>query len=623
MDVKKVNESFWNQEAGKISWFKKWEKTLEWCEPVARWFKGGELNASYACVDVHAKSWRRDKVAIYWEDERGKNCSLSYKQLYEQVNKYSFVLQQFGMKKGDVVILYLPMIPESVISMLAVARLGAIHSVVFSGFSSCALRGRIDDTQAKFVITADFGLRRGAMLPLKKIVDDAFVKDNCSVEKVFVVRRTDNDIELNKNRDIIFSEHFVDEEVYVEPVAVEASHPLYILYTSGTTGKPKGLVHSTGGYLTYVNSTLKSAFDIENDSVYWCTADIGWVTGHSYVVYGPLSHGATSIMFEGAPDFPHPGRWWEVIEKYKVSIFYTSPTAIRMFMKFGDKWPAKCDLSSLKILGTVGEVINPEVWEWYNDKIGHRQCSVIDTWWQTETGGLMISPAAGLDLVKLKPGSATLPLPGVDADVVDAQGNSVGPETKGFLVIKTPWPGMTIGIYNDFDRFKRAYWSKFDGMYYSGDYALKDKDGYFWLLGRADEVLNIAGHRIGTAEIESAAIMCESIVEAAAIGIQDSLKGEAVVIFAVTREGIEVGDDLKQDVINIVRNAIGPFVTPQGVYFVDSLPKTRSGKIMRRLLKSVIQGSVLGDVSTLEDEASFQEIKDAYKKIRSSVQHSA
>ena len=611
-------ENFWHQQASSLQWFKKWQKVLDWQAPFAHWFVGGQLNASYLCVDVHAQGARRDKVALQWEDEQGNRVAWSYYRLYEEVNKFAYVFEQKGVKKGDIVIVYLPMMPETFAMILALTRLGATHSVVFSGFSSQALQDRINDTQAKFIVTADYGVRRGKRLDLKKIVDDALV-NTPAVHNVFIYCR-DKGYRATSSKDIVLNHLLPQKAVYVQPVAVESNHPLFILYTSGTTGKPKGIVHSTGGYLTYVHATMQWAFDLHGHSVYWCTADVGWITGHSYVLYGPLLHGLTNVIYEGAPDFPNPGKWWELIERYGVNILYTSPTALRMFMRLGDEWPAHYNLGSLQILGSVGEVINPEVWEWYHRVIGYKKCTVVDTWWQTETGGFMIAPAPALGKRLLKPGSATLPLPGIEAEVVDSNGTVVPRETKGFLVIKKPWPGMSLGIHGDNERFISTYWSKFPGAYYTGDYAIRDADGYFWLLGRADEVLNIAGHRIGTAEIESAAITHDAIAEAAAIGILDPVKGESVVIFAIVKQGVQPHVDLKAEVIKAVRNAIGAFVTPRTVHFVASLPKTRSGKIMRRLLKAVVENKAIGDMSTLEDEASLDEAKKMYQQIQESLQ---
>lgn len=510
------------------------------------------------------------------------------------------------------------MIPELVFSMLATVRIGAIHTVVFSGFSSQALADRINDTGAKVLITADFGMRRGKHILLKQIVDKA-LETAPNIDKVILIKRNGDDVHIEKGRDFLYHELLPKAEDYVDPEPVESTHPLYILYTSGTTGKPKGIVHSTGGYLVYNYSTYKWVFDISDESIYCCTADVGWVTGHSAIVYAPLLHGATIVMYEGAPDYPELDRWWDIIEKYGVTIFYTSPTALRMFMRFGEEWIKKHDLSSLKMLGSVGEPINPEVWEWYYKYIGSERCPIVDTWWQTETGGFMISPAPGIELVPLKPGSATLPLPGIDADVVDEEGNPVAPGTKGFLVIKKPWPGMMMGIYKDPERFKETYWSKFKGMYYSADYAIKDDEGYFWLLGRADEILKVAGHRIGTAEIESSVVSTPFAAEAAVVGIEDQVKGEVIVLFVILKEGNKPGDDLRKKIIESIRSQIGPFATPKEIYFVEKLPKTRSGKIMRRILKAIVQDKPIGDITTLEDEASVNEIKTAYEEFKAMI----
>jgi acetyl-CoA synthetase len=608
-------EKFWEKEAEKLTWFRRWDNVLYWDEPYARWFVGGLLNASYGCLDTHLHSWRKNKVAIYWEDEEGHTKSFSYAQLYREVNRFASVLKNIGAQKGDIIILYLPMIPELVISMLATVRIGAIHTVVFSGFSSQALADRINDTGAKVLITGDFGIRRGKLVPLKEVVDNA-LKLAPSVEKVILVKRTEEKVTIKEGRDLIYQELMEDAEKYVEPEPVEATHPLYILYTSGTTGKPKGIVHSTGGYLVYNYATYKWVFDISDESVYWCTADVGWVTGHSAIVYAPLLHGATIVMYEGSPDYPYLDKWWEIIEKYGVTIFYTSPTALRMFIRYGEEWIKKHDLSSLRILGTVGEAINPEVWEWYYKNIGNERCPIVDTWWQTETGGVMISPAPGLELVPLKPGSATLPLPGIDAEVVDDSGIPVSTGTKGYLVIRKPWPGMLMDIYKNPIRYKETYWSRFKGMYYTADYAIKDEEGYFWLLGRADEVLKVAGHRIGTAEIESSVVATPFAAEAAVVGVPDEVKGEVIIIFVILKEGFKPEDDIKEKIIDNIRKQIGPIATPKEIYFVAKLPKTRSGKIMRRILKAIILDKPIGDVTTLEDEASVDEIKVSYEELK-------
>jgi len=613
------SERFWAKEGEKLPWYKRWDKVLEWDPPFAKWFVGGELNASYACVDTHMYSWRKNKVALYWEGEDGTTKSYSYTQLYREVNRFASVLRNIGVKKGDIVVLYLPMIPELPISMLSTARIGAIHTVVFSGFSSQALADRINDTGAKYVITSDYGVRRDKKYPLKQIVDDALEKTP-SVEKVILIERGGLDLDIKEGRDLLYRDLLKDSTRNVNPVLVESTHPLYILYTSGTTGKPKGVLNSTGGYLVYNRSTYEWVFDISDESIYWCTADVGWVTGHSSIVYAPLLHGATILMYEGAPDYPQPDRWWEIIERYGVTILYTSPTAIRMFMRYGEDWISKHDLTSLKILGSVGEPINPEVWEWYYEVIGGQRCPIVDTWWQTETGGIMISPAPGLELVPLKPGSATMPLPGIDADVVDSDGKPVPPGKKGYLVIKRPWPSMLMGLYKDPERYKETYWSKFEGIYYTGDYAIKDEEGYFWILGRADEILKVAGHRMGTAEIESTVLESHYVAEAAVIGVPDPIKGESIVIFAILKEGVRPSEELKKDITKYLRKSIGPIATPKEVHFVDKLPKTRSGKIMRRVIKAIVQGQQLGDLSTLEDEASVDEVKAAFNEFKEIVQ---
>jgi len=611
-------EAFWADEARKLEWFRPWDKVLEWDPPFARWFAGGLLNASYLCVDRHVRSWRKSKVAIYWEGEPGDSRVLSYSTLYREVNRYASVLKRLGIGKGDAVALYLPMVPELPILMLACARIGAVHTVVFSGFSAQALADRMNDVGARLLVTADGGYRRGRVLDLKAIADDAMALAP-TVESCILVRRTGSDVPMRAGRDFPLEELLTEAELRVEPEPLEATHPLYILYTSGTTGKPKGIVHSTGGYLVFNHSTYRWVFDIRDDSVYWCTADVGWVTGHSSIVYAPLMHGASLVMYEGAPDHPQLDRWWDIIEKYGVTVLYTSPTAIRMFMGHGEQWPARHDLSSLELLGSVGEPINPEAWHWYYKHIGGERCPIVDTWWQTETGGFMISPAPGIQPLPLRPGSVAFPLPGVDPVVVDDEGNEVPPGEKGILAIRNPWPGMLMGIHNNPERYRQAYWARFPGLYYTGDYAVRDEDGYFWMLGRADEVLKVAGHRLGTLELENAAVAHPAVAEAAAAGISDPVKGESIVLFAILSEGHEPTGQLKQDVRSHIRRVMGAIATPQDIYFVTRLPKTRSGKIMRRVLAAVASGASVGDVSTLEDEASVDEVRRAYEELRKAV----
>ncbi len=608
-------EEFWEQEARKLDWFSTWDRVLDWDPPFAKWFPGGMLNASYLCVDKHLKNWRRNKVAVYWVGENGEERTLSYSQLYTEVNKLAAALQKLGVEDGDRVAFYLPMIPEMITAMLACARIGAIHTVIFSGFSAKALADRIDDTEAKVVITADGGFRRGKIIKLKEIVDEA-VENTSSVTNVLVVKRTGHEIKMKEGRDLWYHETVKHIEKAVPPLPVESTHPLFILYTSGTTGKPKGIVHSTGGYLVYINSIYKSVFDIQEDSVYWCTADVGWVTGHSFIVYAPLLNGASIVVYEGAPDYPKPDRWWQIIEEYKVTTLYTSPTAIRMFMRLGEKWIKKHDLSSLTILGTVGEPINPEAWMWYFKTIGGERCPIVDTWWQTETGGIMISPAPGIGLVPLKPGSATYPLPGIDAEVVDENGKPVPPGVRGYIIIKKPWPGMLLTVYKDPERYKETYWSRFSNAYYAGDYCMKDEDGYLWLLGRADEVLKVAGHRLGTVELESAMVSHPAVAEAAVVSKPHEIKGETIVVFVVLKQEYEPSDELKNELRSHMRKAVGPVATPEEIYFVVKLPKTRSGKIMRRVLKALVSDKPIGDVTTLEDKASVEEAKRAYEEFK-------
>jgi acetyl-CoA synthetase len=612
-------ERFWAEEARRLDWYKTWDRVLEWDPPYGRWFVGGKLNACYQCVDRHVKTWRKSKVAIYWEGELGETRVLSYSTLFREVNRFASVLENLGVKKGDRVALYLPMIPELPIFMLACARIGAVHTVIFSGFSAKAIADRLNDTKAKLLVTADGAYRRGKILELKEIADEA-ADLSPSVEKVIVVKRTGQPVPMTEKRDLELGSLLDQADMFVKPEPMESTHPLYILYTSGTTGKPKGVIHSTGGYLVYNHSAYQWVFNLKEESVYWCTADVGWVTGHSSIVYAPLSHGAAIVLYEGAPDYPAVDRWWDIIEKYGVTIFYTSPTAVRMFMRYGEEWPAKHDLSSLELLGSVGEPINPEAWHWFYRHIGGERCPIVDTWWQTETGGIMISPSPGIEPVPLKPGSATFPLPGIDAAVVSAEGEELPPGRRGYLVIRRPWPGMLPGIYGDPERYKESYWSRFPGVYYTGDFAIRDEDGYFWILGRADEVLKVAGHRLGTAELEDAAVSHPAVAEAAAAAKPDPVKGEAIVLFVTLKEGIAPSDTIKKELVAQLRKSIGPVATPEEIHFTRSLPKTRSGKIMRRILKAIAMGEDVGDVTTLEDEASIDEVKKAHEALKQAIE---
>ena len=569
-------------------------------------------NASYNALDIHQNT-KSDKVAILWEGENGDSKTYTYGELSLEVQKFANVLKSLGVKKGDRVTIYLPMVPELPIAMLSCARIGAIHTVVFSGFSAASIKDRIEDSKLKFIITSDGGYRRGKIVKLKEVIDDA-IKDFKFVEHVVVLERTKNKISLS-SKDKLWKDLMETVSNSCDAEKLSSDHPLYILYTSGTTGKPKGVLHGTGGYLTHIYSTFKWAFDIKDSDVFFCTADIGWVTGHSYVVYAPLLHGATQIMYEGAPDFPDISRIWNLLQKYHVSIFYTTPTALRMFMKFGDDIPNSFDLSSLRLLGTVGEPINPEVWKWYYKIIGKEKCPIIDTWWQTETGGMMISPLPGLETIPLKPGSATLPIPGTTICVVDEFGTEVSPNTKGYLIIKNPWPGMLLTLWGDDEKYKTVYWSKYPDCYYPGDYALKDDDGYLWLLGRADDVLKIAGHRIGTAELESCIVSNDDVAESAVCGIPDDIKGEVIIAFVVLKDGTTTDKNiLEKNLYAQIRNDIGAIASPKQIYFVSKLPKTRSGKIMRRLLKSIGNGEKIGDTSTLDDVTAVTEIQSIVKE---------
>ncbi|MBX6383369.1 MAG: acetate--CoA ligase [Microbispora sp.] len=600
--------AFWERAAERLTWAERWNTTLEWKPPFAKWFLGGKLNVAYNCVDRHVEAGRGDKVAYYWEGEpEGDSRTITYAELQKEVAKAANALQELGVGKGDRVAVYMPMIPELPIIMLACARIGAIHSVVFGGFSATALKSRIHDADAKVVVTADGGFRRGAPSALKPTVDEA-VAECPGVKHVVVVRRTGQDIAWNE-RDIWWHDLVDRQPAEHEPVPHDAEDPLYILYTSGTTGKPKGILHTTGGYLTQVAWTHYAVFDLKPETdIYWCTADIGWVTGHSYIVYGPLANGATSVIYEGTPDTPHRGRFWEIVQKYKVTILYTAPTAIRTFMKWGDDIPAKYDMSSLRVLGSVGEPINPEAYVWYREHIGANRCPVVDTWWQTETGAIMISPLPGVTAAK--PGAAMQPLPGIAADVVDDQGNSVPNGGGGFLVVREPWPSMLRTIWGDDKRYVDTYWSRFEGMYFPGDGAKRDEDGDVWLLGRVDDVMLVSGHNISTTEVESALVSHPKVAEAAVVGATDPVTTQAIVAFVILRGTAEESDDIAAELRAHVAKTLGPIAKPRQILVVPELPKTRSGKIMRRLLRDVAENRSLGDVTTLTDSSVMKLIAE-------------
>lgn len=610
--------AFWAEQARDLlTWEKPFTRTLDWSNPpFAKWFDDGELNVAVNCLDRHVEAGLGDRVAIHFEGEPGDSRDITYAELTDEVKRAANVLEGLGVGTGDRVAIYLPMIPEAVVSMLAVARIGAIHSVVFGGFSSESLASRIDDAEAKLVITADGGYRKGRVFPLKPTVDEAIAKSAGSVENVLVVRRAENDITLEAGRDQWWHETVGTASGEHEAVAFEAEHPLFILYTSGTTGKPKGVVHSSGGYLTQVAFTHKYVFDLHPETdVYWCTADVGWVTGHSYVVYGPLANGATQVLYEGTPDTPHPGRWWEIVEKYKVSILYTAPTAIRSFMKLGRQIPHEFNLRSLRLLGSVGEPINPEAWIWYRHVIGGGSIPVVDTWWQTETGAIMISALPGI--TDLKPGSAQVPIPGVEIDILSDDGTPVEGEGGGLLVVTEPWPSMLRGIWGDPERFKETYWEKFGDKYFAGDGARRDEDGDIWLLGRVDDVMNVSGHRLSTAEIESSLVAHPWTAEAAVVGASDETTGQAVVAFVILKASqvAHVTDpaDASEELRRHVATQIGAIARPRQVFIVNELPKTRSGKIMRRLLRDLAEGRQIGDTTTLADTSIMQIISEQLK----------
>src|SRR5579872_50930 len=593
-------EKFWGELAMReLFWFEKPSHVLEWNPPFAKWFAGGKTNVSYNCLDRHLTTPRKNKIAILWEGEPGDQRFISYKELHRLVSRFASLLKARGYKTGDRAIVYMPMIPELPIAMLACARLGIVHSVVFGGFSAEALKARIQDLDATLVITADGAWRRGKEVRLKTAVDESLT-DCPAVRDVIVYRRTGSAIDMKAGRDLWW--HDLDETAgeNCPAVPLDSEHPLYVLYTSGTTGKPKGILHTTAGYLLQIGMTMKWVFDLKEEDTYWCSADIGWVTGHSYIVYGPLAAGATSVMYEGAPDFPQFDRWWRMIEKYGISILYTSPTAIRAFIRQGEQWPNAHDLSSLRLLGSVGEPINPAAWDWYHRVIGKRRCPIVDTWWQTETGGIMIAPMPGA--VPLKPGSGTLPLPGILPEIVDLAGNPVGNDREGYLVIKRPWPSMVRNIWGDPKRYEEQYWSRVKGAYFTGDAARRDSDGYYWVLGRVDDVMNVSGHRLSTMEIESALVHHPAVAEAAVVGKPHEITGQAVCCFVTLKKGDWNHEDLGKDLRQWVAHEIGAFARPEEIRFTDALPKTRSGKIMRRLLREIVtSNSVTGDVTTLED----------------------
>mgnify|MGYP003958184527 CR=1 FL=1 len=594
-------DAYWAEVAEQFHWFKRWDTVKKWDAPWVEWFVGGETNLSYNCLDVHLDTWRKNKAAIVFEGEPGDTRTLTYQQLHHEVCKFANALLNLGFEQDDRVAIYMPMIPELAIALLACARIGVTHSVIFGGFSAEAIRDRVNDATCKGIITADGGWRRGRVIELKKAVDDAMADGACpTVEHVITYRRCENDVEWFDDRDVWWHDAVDAADADCPAVPLDAQHPLFILYTSGSTGKPKGVLHALGGYMVYAAHTTKYVFDLKEEDTYWCTADIGWITGHSYIVYGPLANGATSFMFEGAPNFPDWGRLWDMVERHSIDIFYTAPTAIRAFLKQGDDYPNKYDLSSLRLLGTVGEPINPEAWMWYHRVIGGERCPIVDTWWQTETGGILITPLPGV--TPTKPGCATLPFFGVDPDIVTQAGEPVADEEQGFLVMKQPWPGMMRTIYGDDDRFRETYWDVIPGRYFAGDAALRDKDGYYWILGRVDDVVNISGHRLGTAEIEHALVGHAAVAEAAVIGTPDELTGEALVCFVTLKSGEESSDDLLAGLMDQVAREIGRFARPREIRFTEALPKTRSGKIMRRLLRKVAANDpTLGNVDTIED----------------------
>ncbi|MFH1422451.1 MAG: acetate--CoA ligase [Planctomycetota bacterium] len=617
----KEPEKFWAEVAEQLDWFKKWDKVVEedFKEAKIKWFLGGKLNVSHNCLDKHLHTWRRNKIALIWEPEKGEPKTYTYQHLHKEVSKFANVLKNMGVKKGDRVTLYLPMIPELPIAMLACTRIGAIHSVVFGGFSAESLRDRIHDSSSKLVVVADGSYRGGKVISLKEN-SDAALEECPSVEKAVVVRRTEIPVQMKQGRDFWWHELMEKASVQCEAEEMDSEDPLFILYTSGSTGKPKGVLHTTGGYLVYVNQSYKWVFDVKDNDIYWCTADIGWVTGHSYIVYGPLSAGATTIMFEGVPTYPEPDRYWRVVEKYGVTVFYTAPTVIRALMRYGTEWVKKHNLSTLRVLGSVGEPINPEAWMWYYTHVGKERCPVLDTWWQTETGGILISPLPGA--IPTKPGSASMPLPGVLPQVIKKDGSPASVNEGGYLVIKRSWPGIMRTVYGEPERFKKTYFSQYPGMYFTGDGARIDEEGFYWLMGRVDDVINVSGHRIGTAEVESALVSHKSVAEAAVVGFPHNIKGQGIYAYVTLKEGVEKSDGLKKELIKHVRKEIGPVATPDIIQFADALPKTRSGKIMRRILRKIAAGetSDLGDTTTLADPKVVDDIVTKAEIIRKTTE---
>jgi acetyl-CoA synthetase len=600
-------EAFWAQRAEEMHWFRKWTKVREWNHPFVKWFLGGQTNISYNCLDRHLRSPRKNKAALVWEGEPGEIRTLTYQQLHRQCCRFANALISLGIQPGDRVVIYMGMIPELAIAMLACARIGATHSVVFGGFSADSLRDRINDAGAVALITQDGAHRRGSEIGLKRCADEA-VAQSPSIRNVIVCRRTGTPVDMEPERDHWWHELVEKVSDQCDATPLDSEHPLFTLYTSGTTGKPKGVVHTTGGYMVYVYLTTRYVFDIRDEDTYWCTADIGWVTGHSYILYGPLLNGATTLMYEGAPNHPHPDRFWDIVERHGVNIFYTAPTAIRAFIRWGEQWPLQHDLSSLRLLGTVGEPINPAAWMWYHKIIGKERCPIVDTWWQTETGGIMITPLPGA--TPTKPGTATLPFFGIDADVVDRSGNPVPANSGGYLVIRQPWPSMLRTIWGDDDRYTRQYWSEIEGVYFAGDGARRDEDGYFWIMGRVDDVINVAGHRLGTMEVESALVSHPKVAESAVVGRADAFKGQAIVAFVTLEASQQPDKAMIEELRSHVVKEIGTIAKPDDIRFTDALPKTRSGKIMRRLLREIAAGgAVKGDVTTLEDLTVLEKLR--------------